>query len=410
MVTKPRGKPLTAAFIKAVSRPGRYGDGHGGHGLSLLVKPMVSSGRISKTWSQRLRIDGQQRTFGLGGYPTVTLAEARKRVLANRRMVAEGGDPRVNRAPTFEKATDRVIAIHRAKWTPRSKTEKQWRNLFAAHVLPRIGNKRVDQVSAADVLAILSPMWHTKVETARKTERYIAAVMKWCVAQEFRNDNPADDRIRDALGKHTPQTQHMKALPHAEVAGALRIIETSAAHWSTIAALKFLTLTATRSGEVRLAIWNEINFATATWTIPGERTKTRREHRVPLSTAALAVLAEAAGRTGGRWADLHHRLTGRAMSVHATISQAIQRKPDVGCVPHGMRSSFRDWCGETGVPREVAEQALSHVVKGVEGAYARIRFARPAPIPVMESLGALRHLIFYNTLVPAAWYRCGIMS
>ena len=174
---------LSADFVRTSRRPGRYGDGRGGHGL--LVKPTTIEGRLSKTWSQRIAINGQRVTIGLGSFPAVTLAEARRRALKNRRHVAEGRDPRTPNAPTFREATEKVIALHRAKWTPRSKTEKQWRNLFAAHVFPKIGDKRIDKITAAEVLGILSPLWHTKMETAKKVKRYITAVMKWVVAQGY---------------------------------------------------------------------------------------------------------------------------------------------------------------------------------------------------------------------------------
>ena len=246
---------LSAAFVRTIRRPGRYGDGRGGHGLSLLVKPTKIEGRLSKTWSQRIAINGRRVTIGLGSFPAVTLAESRRRVLKNRRHVAEGRDPRTPNAPTFREATEKVIAFHRAKWTPRSKTEKQWRNLFAAHVLPKIGDKRVDKITTAEVLAILSPLWHTKVETAKKVKRYITALTKWAVAQGYRTDNPADDRIRDALGKQTPNTQHMRCLHHSQIAPALRVLDASSAWRSTVLAIRFLALTATRSGEVRLAQW-----------------------------------------------------------------------------------------------------------------------------------------------------------
>ena len=161
----------------------------------------------------------------------------------------------------------------------------------------------------------------------------------------------------------------MKALHHSQVEAAIRTVEATDAHWATIAAFKFLTLTATRSGEIRNATWDEIDLTTATWTVPLELTKTGREHRVPLSTGALAVLATALPRSGGKGL-VFPSPTGRPLS-NATMSK-LCKENNVGCVPHGMRSSFRDWCGETGVGREVAERALGHEIRNaVEKAYAR---------------------------------------
>ena len=218
-------------------------------------------------------------------------------------------------------------------------------------------------------MACLTPIWHQKPETARRVKQRIAAVMKWCIAQGFREDNPADDRITAALGSNTQRPQHMKALHHSQVSTAIRTVEATDAHWATIAAFKFLTLTATRSGEVRNATWDEIDLATATWTIPPQHTKTEKEHRVPLSTGALAVLATALPKSGGQGL-VFPSPTGRTLS-NTTMSK-LCKENNIGCVPHGMRSSFRDWCAETGIAREVAERALGHEIRNaVEKAYAR---------------------------------------
>ena len=137
-----RPRKLTAAFIRSVNRPGRYGDGHGGHGLSLLVKPMTN-GRWSKTWSQYARIGGNYTSIGLGSYPAVSLAEARAKALANRKEMAAGRDPRNSGVPTLTEATEQVIALHRATWKSGSGAEARWRSAFAHHVLPALGNKSV---------------------------------------------------------------------------------------------------------------------------------------------------------------------------------------------------------------------------------------------------------------------------
>lgn len=364
-----RPATLNATFVKTVRRPGRYGDGRGGYGLSLMVKQR-RNGRMSKTWAQRIRIDGRETNLGLGSYPVVTLARARKRALVNRRAVADGRNPRSPGVPTFEEAATTVITLHGPQWKPGGRTEEHWRSSLAAYAHPKIGAKPVDKITSAHVMACLAPIWHTKPEMSRKVLRRIGAVMVWAIAQNLRADNPADRKtISGALGKNTNGGgRHFAAVHHSKVAGVLAAVDASGAHPSTISAARFLTLTATRSGEARLATWDEIDLATRTWAIPADRTKTGKPHRVPLSAAALAVLAEAADRTGGVGL-IFPSATGRAMS-DATVSKLF-RENAVGCVPHGMRSSFRDWCGETGVPREVAEQALGHVVKGVEGAYAR---------------------------------------
>ena len=360
---------LTAAFVRTVRLPGRYGDGRGSHGLSLLVKPTKIQGRLSKTWAQRIRINGRFTSLGLGSYPAVTLAEARRRALRSRQAIEEGHSPLAGQFPTFRKATEKVIRLHATKWKPGGLSEQHWRSTLGTYAHPRLGNKRVDQITSADIMACLTPIWHQKPETARRVKRRIAAVMKWCIAQGFRQDNPADERITAALGTNTQRPQHMKALHHSQVASAVRTVEATDAHWATIAAFKFLTLTATRSGEVRNATWDEIDLATATWTIPPKHTKTGLEHRVPLSTGALTVLFTARQRSNSTGL-IFPSPTGRTLS-NATMSK-LCKKNNVGCVPHGMRSSFRDWCAETGVRREVAERALGHEIRNaVEKAYAR---------------------------------------
>ena len=369
-----RPTQLNATFVKTIRRPGRYGDGRGGHGLSLLVKP-TKTDRLSKTWAQRLRINGRAVNIGLGSYPVVTLAEARKKALANRRVVAQGGDPRGGGIPTFEAASEHVIDVFRASWKPGGGSEKQWRSSMRAYVFPRIGrkrvDKRVDKINTADVMGVLlaDDLWNQKRETARRVRQRIGAVMKWAVAQGYREDNPAGDAIGAALPKNGGRRKHFKAIPHADVSDALAKVRDSRAWTGTKLAIHFMVYTATRPGETRLATWDEIDFETATWTIPGRRMKGGREHRVPLSPEALRVLEEAHSirdKTG----LLFPSVTGKAM-VNVTMTKLL-RERSIPAVSHGFRSSFRVWCGDTGVAREVAEAALAHVVRNkVEAAYAR---------------------------------------
>ena len=363
---------LSASFVRAISIPGRYGDGRGGFGLSLLVKDSVSvPGRQSKTWSRRLRIDGKPTNIGLGPYPLVTLAEAREMALENARAVRQGSDPRsaTNSAvPTFARALDAVIDLHSANWRDRGRSEKQWRASMETYALPRMGRRPVDAISSADVLAVLLPIWNEKRETARRVRQRISATMKWAIAQGHRQDDPAGDAISEALPKNVNGKTHLKALPYREVEVALKRIRDTRAHPTTKLGLEFLILTAARSGEVRGARWDEINLDSATWTIPAERMKAGKEHRVPLSAQAVAVLTSAREYANDSGL-LFPGPSGRV--VTSTAYSKLLHENGVGCVPHGFRSSFRDWCSETGQPRELAEHALAHVVKGVEGAYQR---------------------------------------
>ena len=364
-----RPKKLSASFVKTVNRPGRYGDGRGGFGLSLLVKP-TNSGRWSKTWSQRLRIHGRPVNVGLGAYPVVTLAEARKTALENRRAVAQGRDPRAGGIPTFAEAAERVIAIHRPSWRT-EKQEAEWRSSVRRHMAPRLGQKRVNTITTADVMAVLlaDDLWNKKRVTAKRVRQRIGAVMRWAVAQGFRDDNPAGDAISAALPKNGSRARHHRAIPHGQVAAVFQRIDESSATLATQLAFRFLVLTACRSGEVRKASWSEFDLEDAIWTIPEARMKMGREHRVPLSSGSLDVLDQAKALGGGKGIVFPGK-SGRRLG-DATLSLLLRRL-GVRCVPHGMRSSFRDWCSESGVPREVAEACLAHVVKNkVEAAYAR---------------------------------------
>ena len=357
---------LNAGFIRTVKKPGSYGDGHGGYGLTLLVRPRAAGG-VRKSWSQRIRIGGKVTNIGLGPYPVVGLAEARKRALANRRMIEQGHDPRRGRTPTFAEAAEKVIQLHRAGWKPGASTEGRWRSSISKHAVPVIGDKPVDQITTADLLAVLAPIWSTKPAVARFLRQRIGAVMRWCIAQGYRADNPAGETLTAALPKQNGNTEHQKALPHAEVGAALGKLRLSGAHPTAVLAFEFQVLTAVRPSEARLARRDEIDLEGRVWTLPPERMKTKREHRVPLSTRALQVLDEAHQYADGSGLVF----SGRNGPISRRVFSDMLRRVGIDAVPHGFRSSFRDWCGETGVPRELAEAALGHTVRGVEGAYAR---------------------------------------
>ncbi len=367
---KPRGRhphnALTPAFVRNVSRAGRYCDGNG---LYLDVRPTGSRG-----WIQRLTIRGRRTELGLGGYPLVSLKEAREKAFANRKLAREGGDPlserrRAESMPTFADAARKLVDQLSPGW--RSPRHAQlWLKGMERHVFPRIGKTPVSEVTSADVIGVLAPIWHEKATTARKLRQRIRAVMGWAVAMELRPDNPCD-RIGPALGAQNYTVKRMKALPHREVASAIEKVKASSA-WPVVKlAFEFLVLTGTRSGEARGAAWSEIDEDAGVWTIPAGRMKTNREHRVPLSGRALEILEEARAlrRAGGP----HVFPSVRNNPVDGTAFSRTLRRLGIEAVPHGFRSSFRDWAAEeTDHPREVAEAALAHVVRNqVEAAYRR---------------------------------------
>ena len=360
-----RPRTLTAAFVRTVNRPGRYGDGRGGHGLSLLVKP-TRNGRWSKTWGQRLVVGGRPTSMGLGSYPLVSLAEARAKALANRRELVAGRDPRSPGVPTLSEATEEVIALHRGTWKPTSGAEPRWRSAFARHVLPTLGDRPVDQIAVGDVLGVLVGPWTTSPATGRFLAQRLGQVFRWTMGKGYRTDDPTPAAVA-ALPRQNGGHKHHDALHHSEVTGALDKVRAHNGHPSAALCWEFIALTACRSAEATGARWSEVHTDAAVWTIPAQRTKTGREHRVPLSPAALVVLDEA--REVGEGELVFPSPRGKVMASNAL--HRLLKVTDVHGTTHGLRTSFRSWCAETGVPREVAEAALGHVVKGVEGAYQR---------------------------------------
>ena len=287
--TKPRGrhpdKALSALFVRTAG-PGRYCDGQG---LYLFVQP---SG--TRSWVQRLVVRGRHQELGLGSAQLVPLAEAREKALANRKLAREGGDPlaekrrrgedadvRRRRPPRAGPATGRLAA---AAGTRRV----GWRAL-ERYAFPRIGTRLISDVTSADVLEILTPIWHDKAQTARRVRQRIRAVLEWAVAMELRTDNPCD-RIGPVLGPQQALVAHRRALPHQDVAAAVAAVRMSAAAPGVTLACEWLVLTAARWGEVRGAEWAEMDTAGRVWMIPATRMKAKRPHRVPLARRAMAIL------------------------------------------------------------------------------------------------------------------------
>ncbi len=369
---------LTAAFVRTINRPGRYGDGRGGHGLSLLVKPTVN-GRWSKTWSQRVKVGGRLTNVGLGSYPAITLAEARARALENARAIAAGKDPRTGDAPTVAEAWEQVIRLRRPSWRDGGKSENQWRASFRDYVEPQLGSKRVSEVTTADVLSVLLPHWHERAETMRRVKQRLGAVLGWSLAQGHRDDNPARSEALTAALPKQPAGSRQRALPPEEVPAAVAAILSGTASPVVKFAVEFVVLTGCRSGEARHATWNEIGGDI--WTIPGERTKTGKPHRIPLSSRALAILDEARRLGDDTGLIFAAPRTGKALSDN-TLGKAL-RTAEIPATIHGMRASLRDWLASEGVPYELAEAVLAHQPRGIAKSYRRDDLLE-ARRPIME--------------------------
>lgn len=373
MTSKSKRNALSAVFVQSVQKTGTYSDGGG---LNLRVE---KSG--AKYWFQRVTVDGKRRNLGLGGYPTVSLAEARRAALVNARTIREGRDPLAEKreaiaarrrpaTPTFAEAGETVIEMRRPGWS-NAKHAAQWTSTLATYAYPKIGSKPVTEITTADILDVLSPIWTEKPETASRVRQRMETVLDWAVAQGYRTDNPATRSITKVLPKAPRTKQHHPALHYREVPKALDKIRGSTADDVTKLAFEFLVLTAARSGEVRLATWSEIDMTDRKWTVPAERMKARREHQVPLSGRSIAIL-----RSVENLAEPTRNLVfpgHRGKPLSDMVFTAMLRRLDIPAVAHGFRSSFKDWCIEcTDVGWEVGETALAHNLgNSTEQAYAR---------------------------------------
>ena len=370
-----RPKRLSATFVKTINIPGRYGDGRGGYGLSLLVHETVD-GRISKSFAQRLRFNGEPFNLGLGTFPVVTLAEARGEALENFRAVFKGIDIRAERKrkpiPTFAQAAETVIAIHAQTWKVGGKSEAQWRSSLSQYAFPLLGDIAVSEIETPDVMAVLTPIWSDKRETAQRVRQRISAILDWAIAQNYRKDNPTT-ATKSALPKSSGRREHLPAIPFADVSSALTKIKSSDAWEITKLAMEYLTLTATRSGETREATWDEIDIEATTWIIPASRMKAKLEHRIPLSDRSKTILQDALEYRDDSGL-IFPSTRGKPLSDN-TLSKLL-RELNIPGTPHGMRSAFRDWAAEkTAYSSEIAEHALAHIEgSATERAYRRTDF------------------------------------
>ena len=359
-------KKLSAAFVRTVNAPGKYFDGHG-----LFLKVDASGAR---RWVQRIVIRGKRTELGLGSASLVSLAEARQTALENRKVAREGKDPLLARraeqaALTFEEAARKVHALHLPTWR-NAKHGAQFISTLETYAFPRMGKIKAADVTTADVLAVLTPIWLTKGETARRVRQRIGTVMKWAVAQGWRQDNPAD-AIAQALPKQDRTQKHRKSLPYEKVRHCIEAVRASNGSRSTKLAFELLALTIVRSKEVRLARWHEFDLANAEWKMTSDRMKAKRPHRIPLSKRAVEILEEASTLSDGSDLVFPGSKYGKPLS-DATLLKLVRSQGFLVDI-HGFRTSFKMWCQEkTSVPNEVSEFALAHAVKNkTEAAYAR---------------------------------------
>lgn len=353
--------------VRQVQQPGRYADGNG---LYLVVDP---SG--AKRWMLRTIVQGKRRDIGLGGLSLVSLTEARDKAIEYRKLARSGGDPIAAKrsaqrtVPTFRVAAEKVHAEHKPTWR-NAKHGQQWLKTLEQYAYPEIGDKRVDQIDTPDILRVLSPIWLTKAETARRVRQRIGSVFDWAKAAGYRTgDNPIEGVTR-GLPKQIERSGHHEAMPYADVPAFVKKLRATQSELGKLA-FEFLILTAARTSEVLEARWDEIDSDGKLWIIPAARMKAKREHRVPLSDRCLVILGLARPLSTGSAYLFPGRTIERPMS-NMVFLQTLKRM-EVPVTAHGFRSSFRDWAAETtSHPRELAEMALAHTIENkVEAAYRR---------------------------------------
>ncbi len=383
---------LTALKVKSLTASGRYGDGGG---LWLQVRAAVEAEGerrakpIGRSWLFRYMLGGKARQMGLGPLEDVSLAEARVAAGECRRLLLAGTDPieareaaltakrAQTKAKTFREVAELYLTAHEKHWR-NSKHRAQWRSTLDKHAMPAFGDRPIDTITTGDVMEVLEPIWQVMPETASRLRGRLESLLDYAKAREWRSgENPARWRghVANMLPKRNKArtVQHHAALPWSDMAAfwAELVIEKGVA----ASALRLTILTAARTGEALGARWSEIDLRAALWTVPAERMKASKEHRVPLSAQAVQVLAE--------MAKLRSDPTGNAFVFPSTrskkplsnmaMSMLLRRMKRDDLTVHGFRSTFRDWAAEsTNYPREVAEAALAHVLGDkVEAAYRR---------------------------------------
>ncbi len=370
-------KQLSDRAVAAIKTEGKHAVG-GVPGLHL----RVSAGH--RGWVLRVQVGEKRRDIGLGAYPAVGLSEAREKAREIHNGLREGRDPiaprkhqrmvlaaQVASDKTFQWCSQEFLRSKASEWS-NPKHKQQWENTLQTYAMPHLGHLSVALIDLPHVLACLEPIWGTKNETASRLRGRIESVLDWATVRKYRTgDNPA--RWKGHLDKVLPapskiqKVEHHRAIASDDLPHFMK--ELQQREGFAARALEFVIFTAARSGEVRGATWSEIDLEAKVWTVPAERMKAGKEHRVPLSGSALELLKKLPRIHGTEL--VFPGTKGQPLSDMALT--ALMRRMNVDAVPHGFRSTFRDWAGEkTNYPRELAEHALAHTLESkVEAAYRR---------------------------------------
>lgn len=384
-LTWSRKLPRTARELSAIEVSRLTAPGYVAVGVVPGLHLQVSS-TGAKSWILRIMVGDKRRDMGLGGYPAVTLAQAREKARAARAAVDGGHDPVLNRQralsslrsaqaleKTFKWCAEQYIDSHSDTWR-NQKHRQQWTATLTNYAYPLIGNMLVRDVAQSHILSVLEPIWRDKTETAKRLRGRLETVLDWATTRHYREgENPA--RWQGHLEMLLPapsriqKTEHHRALP---VNAALPFMaELRKREGMAARALEFLMLTAARSGEVRGATWTEFDLDAKVWTVPASRMKAEKEHRVPLTAHTIKLLNALPRQAEDESPFVFFAPRGGKLSDMALT--AVMRRMNADAVPHGMRSTFRDWVAEcTDYPRDLAEHALAHTLESkVEAAYRR---------------------------------------
>jgi integrase len=350
--------------------PGKHADGNG---LYLIVDESNA-----KRWVLRTVIHSKRREMGLGGLSLVSLAEAREEAARLRKIARKNGDPLAERrreriiTPSFEAIAREVHASHSQTFR-NPKHAAQWITTLETYAFPTMGKIPIDKIESKEILAVLSPIWIEKPETARRVKQRIKTVFDYAKAKGFRSTENPVEGISRVLPKHSGKTKdHFAALPYVQVPDFIQALRASKVYESVKLAFEFLILTASRTSEVLLAKWQEIDLEGKVWIVPAERMKAKVEHRVPLSVRCILILKTAKEMSFGGEYVFPGRTNSKPLSNMAFL-MALRRMERTDITAHGFRSSFRDWAEEkTNTQRSVIEAALAHTVDNkVEAAYLR---------------------------------------
>ena len=357
---------LTNAFIKSIDRPTRRGDGLGGNGLSIIAYPVT--GGLNKAWSQRIVVDGKERTFGLGKWPQITPATARKRAFENVSKRDNGKDIRETKRhiSTMDEAFDQFIADHTPEWERRGERRAEglsYKWELSKRYCKSILSKKISAVTHDDVKDLLRHDWHERAPTAAYVQNHLSQIFEQAVDMEIRASNPANRRyLVRAFGKQ-PKSEHHRKAPYEDLGGYLAQIRDSPFWWAAKCCLIFIALTEDRSGEARMAVWDDVDWDKETLTIPEDRMKGDKAHVIPLTKQAMEILRFA-------WSKPRHskgtifppQRGGKFLPKGAMLN--ITKKLDLPFVPHGLRGSFADWASDhkNDGYKELAKLSLAHVV------------------------------------------------